>query len=233
MDHTFQDQVGSPSIGELCCGVPMYKLKLLSGTGEKNLYRCVMCGKEKPVKTAPTVQGTVSIQLIRASTGELVEERFGSNIFTDVGRNYLASLISYNLLTQAPGTDEPAASKRRFDGVRYMMVGTGSQLESNAVTALTNPVTFNTAGDYLAQVVAPNELPGTGISAVFKRIYGVNEISMPSTILVSEIGLFPSGPSSAPLSTSVSTHAPIAYHVFDPVPVTTEFLFAARWEIKF
>jgi hypothetical protein len=178
------------------------------------------------------IQGHVIVFLMDPA-GNLIDKEEDHNVFTDVGRNYLASLISYNLLTQTPGSNEPSTSKRRYDGVRYMMVGTGSQEETNAVTQLHTPVVFNSSGHYLAQISAPNELPSTGISAIFQRVYGVNEISLPGTVNVSEVGLFPSGIEGSPLAVGVSTHAPIAYKTFDPIPVTTSLLFGVRWEIKF
>lgn len=178
------------------------------------------------------VRGRVCAFLIDPHTLQRVDERDIDNIFTDVGRNWLASLMGYTTFTQTPGVNEPSSSKRRYDGVRYMMVGTGTQLETNAVTSLVTPVPFNLAGDFLAQVVAPNTMPGTGISAVFERIYGVNEISMPSTVYISEVGLFPSGLESAPLDPAISSHAPLAYATFEPIPVSTAMLFGVRWEIK-
>lgn len=233
MEVALTDSAG-PTMRTVCCGIPMQETKVVSISGTKNIYECSSCGRTSEASPGKHgVQGSVHVQLIRAETGEVVQELKDNNVFTDVGRNYLAALISYNVLTQAPGADEPAASKRRFDGVRYMMVGTGSQLETNAVNSLVSPVTFNNAGDYLAQVVAPNTLPGTGISAVFQRVFGVNEISMPSMVNITEVGLFPSGPSNSPLSPSVSVHPPIAYKTIGSFPKTTEFLFAVRWEIKF
>lgn len=183
------------------------------------------------------VQGRVKVYLLRerkSGTIEVTDRPVSNthNVFTDAGRNWLTSLMSYMAFTQSPGVNEPASSKRRYDGVRYMMVGTGEQEETNAVESLVNPVPYNLAGDYLAQVVAPNELPGIGISAVFERVWGLNEISMPSTVYVSEAGLFVGGPEDAPLDPSVSNYAPIAYTTFEPVPVSTAFMLGIRWEIK-
>ena len=114
-----------------------------------------------------------------------------------------------------------------------MMVGTGTQLETSSVSSLVTPVVFDAAGNYLAQIVAPNELPGTGISAIFQRVFGINEISLPTQVDVTEVGLFPGGPTASPLQPTISVHPPIAYKSFPAVPVTVEFLFSVRWEIKF
>jgi len=245
-----------------CGSKAMARTVVYANSGRQNKWVCGDCRKvtaAQPHKAG--VQGAVSLQLIAPHTPDILEKTskedlahicrnwdsvdgyeqlgvldrsvYDPNVFTDVGRNYLAALISYNTFTQAPGANEPAASKRRYDGVRYMVVGTGSQLETNAVDRMVTPVPFNAAGDYLAQVVAPNQLPGSGISAVFQRVYGLNEISMPTTVNVSEVGLYVSGPESSPLDPAISTHPPIAYNTFEPIPVTTSFLFSVRWEIKF
>jgi len=238
MNLELVDQVGPETTLPICCHRPMSYRRVLRSDGEQHLSTCLSCGKEHVLSGRPNfekkgVQGHVTIELIDAHTGKkriVVED---DNVFTDVGRNYLASLISYSTFSQTPGTNEPSSSKRRYDGVRYIGVGTGTQLETSSVSALVNPVAYNAAGDYLAQIVAPNELPGTGISAVFQRIFGVNEISLPATVNVSEVALYPSGPESSPLAVSSGIHPPIAYKTFVPVPVTTDFLFSVRWEIKF
>lgn len=227
-----EDVVGNPSL--ICCGSPMKPHTLIREDGSKEVYSCSRCRRlAHQMERKPGIQGAVCVELIDPKTMKVVERREDHNIFTDVGRNWLASLISYYLFTVAPGTDEPATSKRRYDGVRYMMVGTGSQLETVAVTQLVTPVVFDAGGNYLANVIAPNVLPGSGISAQFQKIYGLNEISLPATVYITEVGLFPSGPASNPLDPAISTHAPIAYKTFDAVPKTTSFLLSVTWEIKF
>jgi hypothetical protein len=174
--------------------------------------------------------------MIEAATGRVVWDHHDPNVFTDVGRNYLASLISYALLNNDPGVNEPASSKRRYDGIRYMMVGEGTQEETVAVSQLDSPIPYATVGAtdyYLAQVVAPNELPGSGISARFYRVFGTSEISISGNKTISEIGLFFSGPEGAELAPNFPTHPPVAYTTFDPQTKTRSFLFAALWEIKF
>lgn len=236
MEHelNFVDTVGQPRCSN-CGSTSLRRATRISAKGKVDYAICAVCEtiSHEPLPKKRGVRGEVTIQLIRAKTGEVVHQVHNPNVFTDVGRNWLAALISYATFTQSPGVNEPASSKRRYDGIRYMMVGTGTQLETNSVTALASPVVFNAAGDYLAQVVAPNELPGSGISAVFQKTYGVNEISLPSTVLVSEVGLFFGGIEGSPLSPSISSYPPVAYQSFEPVPVTTEFLFGVRWELKF
>lgn len=229
-----EDIVGPANKMPYCCGLPMNVAKLLGSGGMVEAWHCRACNNMKKHELVePGVGGEVTIQLIHAKTGKVVHEVQDNNVFTDVGRNYLAALVSYHLLTESPGVEEPTTSKRRADGIRYMMVGKGTQNETNAVAQLNDPVAFNLSGHYLAQVVAPNELPGTGISAVFQRIFGANEISMPAAVNVSEVGLFFSGPTGAPLALGDSFAAPIAYKTFPAIPKTSTFLFSVRWEIKF
>lgn len=237
---SLEDHVGQPTV-PTCCDQKMTYRKVISAGAVKHLRTCLHCGQEFELDEAPTeldeavkVEGFVTLDLINGYTGKKYNIfTRQKNVFTDVGRNFLSSLISYLTLTQTPGTNEPASSKRRYDGVRYIGVGTGTQLERSSVTQLDTPVPFNAAGDYLAQVVAPNELQGTGISATFIRIFGLNEISVSGTVTVSEVGLFPSGPESSPLPVTTGINPPLAYKTFPGVPVTTDFLFGVQWEIKF
>lgn len=229
-----QDMAGPSDCSPRCCGKVMTPAGMITKSQKTNVWLCLECGKTlSPKKHHNGVQGEVSIQLIDAATGEVVHSSCSSNIFTDVGRNYLAALISYMIFSQPPGVEEPATSKRRFDGVRYMMVGKGTQNETNAVAQLNDPVPFNSAGQYMAQVIAPNELPGSAISAVFQRVYGTNEISVPSTVDISEVGLFVAGPTSSPVSLNDQYAAPIAYNTFPAIPKSSAFMFSVRWEIKF
>jgi len=223
----------SDSPTPVCC-VDMEKARIISAKGEEPVWVCPQC-KHVQYGNKPTkpIIGNFSLELIRASDGEVVERRGARNVFTDVGRNWLAHNGSYFQFTSAPGADEPHTSKRRFDGVRYMMVGIGTQLETNAVVKLQNPVPYNGAGDYLAQVIAPNELPGTGVSALYQRTYGINEISVSGPVTITEAGLYYSGVAGAALAVTDQNVPPIAYKVFEPVTVTVDFLLAIKWEIKY
>ena len=229
------DQVGQ-SVPH-CCGVPAIPAQLLSDGGSQLVHKCQRCSRViHPSEGKKGVQGSVRLQMIDALTGEVVWSHNDPNVFTDVGRNYLASLISYAVLTKDPGVNEPADSKRRYDGIRYMMVGDGTQEETVAVSQLNSPLPYATVGAtdyYLAQVVAPNELPGSGISARFYRVFGTNEISISGNKTLSEVGLFYSGPEGAELAPNFPTHPPVAYTTFDPQTKTRAFLFAVLWEIKF
>lgn len=228
------DQVDSTDGGVVCCGVPAEPITLLSAAKREAAWRCGCCQRviTHEHKTA-RVTGGLLVQLLDPQTMRVLDERRDNNVFTDIGRNYLASLVSYATFLAAPGSDEPAGSKRRYDGIRYVAMGTGSQLETNTVSRLHTPVVFNSNGDYLAQVVAPNELPGSGVSAAFTRIFGLNELSVSGPVVVTEAGLFASGPAIAPLLPSNGNAPPVAYKVFEPLTKTTNVLLSVRWEIRF
>lgn len=217
-----------------CCGSAMERVRVIGSKGSDWAWSCDTCSRyvKNPAKTS-RVSGGFLAELLDPMTGRVLESRTDNNVFTDSGRNYLASLISYAAFQSAPGSNEPASSKRRYDGVRYMALGVGSQLETNTVSRLHTPIPFNSNGDYLAQVIAPNELPASGVSAVFRRVFGLNEISVSGPVSVTEAGLYVSGPESAPTLVSSGNAPPIAYKVFEPLTKTTNVLLAVTWEIRF
>lgn len=231
---SFRDQVDPVDGGVACCGAAAEEVSVVSSSGREAAWRCTVCRRviSNENKMA-RVSGGLLLQLLEPGTMRVLEERRDNNVFTDIGRNYLASLVSYAAFLSAPGSDEPAGSKRRYDGIRYISLGIGTQLETNTVSRLHTPVPFNANGDYLAQVVAPNELPGSGVSAVFTRVFGLNEISLSGPVIVSEAGLFASGPAIAPLAPSNGNAPPVAYKVFEPLTKTTNVLLSVRWEIRF
>jgi len=180
------------------------------------------------------LQGFVTLQLIKPDSDgreRVVLEREYKNVITDAGRNFVASSLAYLAFTQPPGTNEPASSKRRYDGVRYLGVGTGSFLETNSVSRLHTPVTFNSAGQYLAQLDSAN-LGGGGISIAFSRTFGLYEISHSGTVNVTELGLFPGGLESSPLDPAINNYPPLSYKVVDPFPKNQDSLLKVTWEWK-
>ena len=180
------------------------------------------------------LQGFVSVQLIKPDgdgRDQVVMDKDYKNVITDAGRNFVASLLGYTTFTQPPGVNEPASSKRRYDGIRYIGVGTGAYLETNSVSRLHTPVQFNSSGHYLAQLTS-SSLGGAGISISFTRVFGLYEISTSGTVNVTELGMFPNGLESGPLDPAISTYPPLCYKVVDAFPKNQNSLLKVTWEWK-
>lgn len=195
-----------------------------------------------------------NLSIVARERGKIMERRDGHNIWLNLGREYLASLISY--ASYSPLTTE------RDDRVRYMgfgiggtrqvapsiannapisppYVGTNLQTDANAtVTVLERPVRISgsssaypgLAGDaWLGQVQAP-PVHTTATQVTFTRLFTQNEISYPPFLSVplSEIGLFTNAANPENYLNQM-----IAYDTFDTISKTTAFEIEVDWTIRF
>lgn len=186
--------------------------------------------------------------------GKIVARREGHNIWLNLGREYLASLLCYSSFS--PPTPE------RNDRIRYMGLGIGGtrQLQlstvnsspivaaypgTNAqtdsqptVTRLERPVRVSgssTAPPYLTddvwlgqvQVPTPHPVP---TQSVFNRLFTQTDISYAPflSVPVSEVGLF-TGNADA----HVSNNTIVAYDTFDSLNKTAAFELEVAWTIRF
>jgi hypothetical protein len=184
--------------------------------------------------------------------GKIVERREGHNIWLNLGREYLASLISY--LSFSPDTPE------RDDRIKYMGFGIGGvrqlvtpvpapvdtaypgtnvQTDTDpSVTTLERPVrvtggstvTPGAAGDEwigLIQAPAVHSLP---TEVTFKRLFGQLEISYVPFLSVplSEIGLLTAAADPENFANNL-----VAYDTFDTVSKTSAFELEVEWTIRF
>ena len=178
--------------------------------------------------------------------GKLVpgSRRVGHNVFTTSGRNWLTKLISWY---STSSVDQPFTNRR----VRWIGLGTGTQIEATTVAKLVTPV-LATSTDYLVAVQAV-EFP-TSTSVRFIKEFLLNEISITSTpVILTEAGLFadvnPARPGLANdgsedvpfdpgnvdtvLNPSSGLSAPIAYKAFEPLTKTVDFTLEVRWDFRF
>lgn len=201
-----------------------------------------------------TVEVKQNLRLVMRERGKIVARRDGHNIWLDLGREYLASLIAYAAFS--PLTPE------RNDRVQYMGLGIGGNRQlapgtvnvaplvlsypgSNAqtdtdptVVRLERPVRVSgganaypgTISDvWLGQVQAP-AVHSTATSVTFERLFTSTEVSYDPflSVPVSEVMLF-----TAAANLNLYNNTGIAYDTFDSLAKTTAFELAINWTLKF
>ena len=186
-------------------------------------------------KSVIEVKGWVNLCL--RERGKIVpgSRRDGHNIWTNTGREYLALLMSLS----------DGLNTFRKDAVGYIGVGIGAQLEDVNVLTLVNPIAYS-ASLYLAALDVPPSFPlnPTRTTVRYKRVFTEDEITLsPSTVNVSEMGLFTNGSPIAVPAYAFGTRdvtyanrmsqAPVAYKTFEPVPKTNALQLEISWEIRF
>ena len=195
-----------------------------------------------------------NLHLVMRERGKIVARRDGHNIWVNLGREYLASLIAYSSF--GPLTPE------RNDRIRYMGLGIGgtrqlalgvanvpplsvsypganAQTDTNAtVTTLERPVRLTGSPDpypgqgadvWIGQVQAP-AVHETATSVTFKRLFTQIEVSYNPflTVPLSEVGLF-----TAAANVNVFNNNLVAYDTFDTLSKTNAFDLEIDWSVRF
>ena len=166
-------------------------------------------------------------------------QREGHNVFTVTGRNFLSKLVAW----QSLGANDVPYTQRR---IRWIGVGSGTQLEVATVTALNQPALI-TSTQYLVTPQAI-EFP-TSSSVRFIREFALGEITVSNApVKVSEIGLFADvnpvsdgyedvaydpGIVDSVLSPYIGTNSPVAYKTFEGLTKTVDFTLEIRWDFRF
>lgn len=201
-----------------------------------------------------TIEVKQNVHLVARERGKIVARRDGHNIWVNLGREYLASLIAYSSFT--PLTPE------RNDRVRYMGVGIGgtrqlalavanaaplttaypganAQTDTDAsVTTLERPVRLAGSSDpypgqggdtWIGQVQAP-ATHATATEVTFKRLFTAPEVSYNPflTVPLSEVGLF-----TGAADPHVYNNLLIAYDTFDTLSKTNAFELEIDWSVRF
>jgi hypothetical protein len=215
----------------------MRKLRMLSG-----------------LRRGATVEVRNNLVLVARERGKIVARREGHNIWLNLGREYLASLLDY--VSFGPDTPE------RNDRIKYMGLGIGGTRQlalttantpplstaypgSNAqtdtdptVTTLERPVRISGSsnpypglgGDvWLGQVQAPG-VHATATEVTFSRLFGQTDVSYSPflTVPLSEIMLYTSA-----ASPGVFNNTGVAYDTFDTISKTNAFDFEVAWTVRF
>ncbi len=195
-----------------------------------------------------------NLHLVMRERGKIVGRRDGHNIWLNLGREYLASLIAY--ATFSPLTPE------RNDRIRYMgfgiggtrqvapgvanvapisppYTGTNNQTDTDpTITRLERPVRLSgsgtnypgLAGDvWVGQVQAP-AVHVTATEVTFTRLFTSEEISYGSflSVPISEVGLFTNA-----ANPNYYLNTIVAYDTFDTLSKTSAFELEVSWTIRF
>jgi len=160
--------------------------------------------------------------------------REGFNIWTLTGREHLAQLQSYKVID----TREPA----RNDRLLYIGFGIGTQPEVSSVSRLVDPIPYNGAEDFLAQLALPSyPLAPTRTTARYTRSFVETELSVTAPVTLTEAGIFTDGdplnnftPPRTDLSWATTKEdAPNGYKTFEPLRKSQNFVLEASWEVRF
>lgn len=204
-----------------------------------------------------TVEVRNNLKMTVRERGKLVTVRDGHNIWVDLGREYLASLIA--LASYGPDTPE------RDDRVKYIGFGIGGTRQiapgvansapmsvaypgTNAqtdldplVTTLERPVRvsgsttspsdpYSPSDVWLGAVQAP-PIHSTPTEVTFRRLFLQTEISYSSftSVPLSEVGLF----TAAASPTGQPHNTLVAYDTFDTLSKTGAFEIEVEWTVRF
>lgn len=206
------------------------------------------------MRVAATVPVKNNLSLVARERGKIVARRDGHNIWLNLGREYLASLMAYSSFT--PVTAE------RNDRIRYIGLGiggtrqlslgvanaaplvtaySGTNLQTDTdptVTRLERPVRLSGSTDpypgqisdvWLGQVQAP-ATHTTATQVTFKRLFTQLEVSYSPylTVPLSEIGLC-----AGAANPNVYNNTLVAYDTFDTLSKTSAFELEVSWTVRF
>lgn len=195
-----------------------------------------------------------NIDLIARERGKIVDRRQTHNIFVDLGREWLAQLISFSSFSPdvterddrvkymgfgIGGTRQTATTVANTAPISPPYVGGNTQTDSDrTVTSLERPVRVTgssstypgVSGDkWLGLIQAPAGHP-TAQRTEFRRVFTSIEVSYPPFIAVplSEIGLFTSAANIEGFKNTL-----IAYDTFDTLTKTTAVELEVIWTFIF
>lgn len=183
---------------------------------------------------------------LRDRNGKVVpgSKRILHNVFTDVGRDWIAHLVAWSSL----GDPDIAVTQRR---VRWVAVGTGlTQEELGSITSIEVPTPIDEAANYLSPVNDATFPPGDVPTTRFWKEFGTEEITLVDNPIVpiteaalfvdvhraDEIGGAEDSPVSGlttTLNPKVMNNAPVAYARFEKVTKTRDFSFEILWDFRF
>lgn len=177
----------------------------------------------------------VRVRAIQKSTGDVLHERIGHNVWTNTGREYSCLLK----------TRRVDGSPYRTDLISYMGLGSGSQPETVNVVRVEDPIEF-TPGTWLKPIADARTVFQTvsdGVRTAVRYVCTYSEadfmLNGASSVLISECGLFTDGSQETfergLRDTNINAglaQAPVAYHSFDPIPKTSGIELEIVWELR-
>jgi hypothetical protein len=202
-----------------------------------------------------TIEVKSNLILTARERGKIVGRREGHNIWLDLGREYLAQLISYMSYGPPPTTyreDRIQYMGLGIGGTRQLMPGVansfpmtpaydGTNLQTDTdptVQRLERPVRIQGGSDsfpypdpsnvWLGQVQSPTFPLSTQV--VFSRLFQQTEVSYGpfNSVPVSEVMLYTSA-----ADPTLYNNTGVAYDTFDSIPKTSAIDIEVAWTIRF
>lgn len=178
----------------------------------------------------------VRVRAVHKSTGQIVHERIGHNVWTNTGREYSCLLKTYR---------PDGVTPYRRDVIAYMGMGSGSQPETINVDRVTDPIEFS-PGTWLKPIAHARTVfrsVGAGVRTAVRYTCTYSEtdfiLNNSGSALISECGLFTDGAQDTfergMRDTNINAglaQAPVAYHSFDPIPKTSGIELEIVWELR-
>tara|TARA_B100000927_G_C16344071_1_gene420504 strand:+ start:118 stop:681 length:564 start_codon:yes stop_codon:yes gene_type:complete len=167
------------------------------------------------------------------TTGEVVSDQMGHNVWTNTGREYSCLLKSYK--TQ----NVPF----RSDRILYVGLGTGNQPESVGVTRLSSPVAWE-GTKFLKMInlglTSFQTSDGAKTSIRYTCRFDESDLVVDGApINITECGLFTDGHQDSHEVgqreegiARATLQSPVAYHTFDPIPKTSNIQLDLIWELR-
>ena len=189
--------------------------------------------KHQMPKSGLQIEGLVSVETREG--GKLRQRVHGKNVCTLTGREFFAEISALQAFS-------PRATFRD-DRLAYFGLGTGAQAEVANITGLVQPVPYVT-GEFLAAVQVPAVFPASSTTRTSVRLireYGRSEVSLGSSVVLTEAGMFSDGDpasnwavGSKPTDYATSSgDAPFFYKTFEPVTNTPDLTLRLTWEVRF
>jgi hypothetical protein len=195
-----------------------------------------------------------NLELTTRERGKLVDRREVHNIFLDLGREWLAQLVSYQSLSpDVPfrndrlrymgfgigGNRQIALDKANNPPISPPYSGTNAQTDTDPlITTIERPVRVvgsttpypGIAGDEWVGVVGSADPLTVPTQTTLRRLFTQTEISYGpyTSVPISEVGLFTSNADPANHQNTM-----VAYDTFDTISKTTAFELEVVWTIRF
>ena len=151
-----------------------------------------------------------------------------------MAEKHLAQLMSYAAYGSPP-------QPQRNDRMRYVGFGIGHYDEVASVSRLSQPIAFDTSGNFLAELAIPTyPLAPARTTVEYRRSFDLTELSVTGTVVLTEAGLYTDGDpgSNYALATrnvtlaAAASQAPNAYKKFEPLKKTQNFVLQMAWQIR-
>lgn len=175
----------------------------------------------------------INVVITAKEGGKITAVRKGHNVWTNAGREY-------SCLLKVKSAATPRAIRQ--DYIEYVGLGTGTQPETVNVSQVVSPLAHQ-GNNWLKQInhirtsfVNPGSRAAVRFVAEFSGSDMINANDEPP--FISECGLFTSGNSADPnqprsiIIVDSGLQVPVAYHTFQPIPMSNTTTIEIVWELR-